>query len=224
VSSRPLWEGDAPLTDEEIQALNALHDNGLVEFPAPPPAASEPEGFSPKPLDYRRLIAEGVPEYPHLDRPYIPAGASIWAAGPAGSAKSMLALWESCKLSRSGVRVVYLSQENPLAVELRRLERLSPDPEHLILFHYQGLDLAQPDHVDWLKYEGGGAGLIVVDTFSACWSGDENSNEEIAAFDRDVIRPVIAAHRGLDLDPGPHRAPNRLRPPKGCQRGPRGFQ
>jgi hypothetical protein len=155
----------------------------------PPPGAVP---FDPKPLDYRRLIEEGVPEVRYLDARYIPAGASIWVPGPAGSGKSIWAQWISARLSREGIRVLYISQENPEPVELHRLERLSPDPDHLIVYHYQGVDLAQPDHVDWLKSQVG-AGLIVLDTFTACWSGDENSNEEIAAFDRDVIRPVIAA-------------------------------
>jgi AAA domain len=96
-------------------------------------------------------------------------------------------------LSQAGVRVVYVSQENPRDVELRRLERLSPEPELLHVYHYTGMDLAQQDHVDWLQYVGGGAGLIVLDTLTACWSGDENSNEAMAAFDREVIRPIIGA-------------------------------
>jgi hypothetical protein len=196
-----LFPGDSPLSDEELAALAELQsdEDGLpplveppIEFPNSRPA-SDPDEFAPAHLDYQRLISEGVPEVPHLERPYLPAGCSILWVGPAGSAKSIRALWGSCRLSRSGTRVVYISQENPLGVELRRLERLAPNPDHLIVYHYQGLDLTLRDHVGWLQRVGVGAGLIVLDTFTACWSGDENSNEEVAGFDRRVIRPVIAA-------------------------------
>lgn len=181
-------------SDEKRLAVVSADD--LARLGLSLPGASpdgEVEDFNPTPLEYQRLIAEGVPEMPYLNHPYIPGGASIWVPGPAGSGKSMWAQWTACRLSRAGIRVLYVSQENNLNVELRRLERLDPNPEYLIVFHYQGVDLVDADHVDWLKREGAGAGLIVLDTFTACWSGDENDNAAVAGFDREVIRPVIEA-------------------------------
>jgi hypothetical protein len=149
--------------------------------------------FNPAPLDYHRLIAEGLSPVEYLDPPYIPARVSVWATGPTGSAKSIWALSTSCSLSRRGIRVSYHSQENPRDVELRRLERLHPNPEFLELYHYEEFDLARREHVEWIKANEVGAGLIVFDTLTACWSGDENDNAAVVAFDRDVIRPIIEA-------------------------------
>lgn len=150
------------------------------------------EDFDPQPLDYPKLIADGVAEPEFAERPYLPARASVWGVGPSWSGKSIWGLAAGCKLSRRGVRVIYLSQENPLQVELSRLERLRPDPDHLVLYHYAGFDLAIPEHVDALGQAAEGGGLIVLDTLTACWSGDENDNAAIAAFDRDALRPLIA--------------------------------
>lgn len=151
------------------------------------------ETFAPERLDYARLIAEGIPPVIFTDPPYLPAAASVWAVGPSGSAKSMYAAARSCALSRGGARAIYISQENPLQVDLSRLARLRPDPAFLELYHYQGFDLAIPEHVERLIELSIGARLVVVDTFSAVWSGDENDNAAVVGFDREVVRPLIAA-------------------------------
>jgi hypothetical protein len=124
MSTNPMWPEDAPLSSEEYAAVLQLHRDGLIDGP-PPELGQLPEvrtlddeiadadrrdgGFDSLPLNYERLIAEGLPEVQYLDRPYIPAGTSIWAAGPAESGKSIFALWVSCRLSRARVRVVYIT-------------------------------------------------------------------------------------------------------------------
>jgi AAA domain len=167
------------------------------------------ERFQPKSLDLAALIEQGPPAYEFVESPYLPTGASIWAAGATESGKSMWALATSCELTRRGLYVVYVSQENPLVVEWSRLVRFRPDPRFLIFFHYAGFDLALADHVDALAEAAVDLGdmlagptrkasLIVIDTHSACWSGDENANEAIAAYDRDSVRPLIE-HTGASV-------------------------
>lgn len=167
------------------------------------------ERFEPKSLDLAALISSGPPVFEYVESPYLPAGASIWAAGATESGKSMWALATACELTRRGLYVVYVSQENPLVVEWSRLVRLRPDPAFLIFFHYAGFDLALADHVDALAEAAVDLGdllagptqtasLIVIDTHSACWSGDENANEAIAAYDRDSVRPLIQ-HTGASV-------------------------
>ena len=167
------------------------------------------ERFEPKPLNLAALIEQGPPVLEHVEPPYLPEKASIWAAGATESGKSMWALATACGLTRRGLYVVYISQENPLAVEHSRLARLRPDPRFLIFFHYAGFDLTQPDHVDALAEAAvdlddllagptRNASLVVIDTHSACWSGDENANEAIAAYDRDSVRPLIE-HTGASV-------------------------
>jgi len=159
--------------------------------------AAEPTSFSLTPLDWPALMAGGLPETRYLSRPYCPEGARIWAWGPAESGKSLWALWLAASLSREGLPVAYVSQENPLAEDARRLERLRPDWPRLRFFHDQGLDLIQADHVAEFHRATEDATLIVLDTLTACWSGDENDNAALAAFDRGVLLPM--ARRGASV-------------------------
>jgi AAA domain len=101
--------------------------------------------------------------------------------------------------------VVFVSQENPLATDLNRMGRLRPDFEHLTYFHMSGLDLADPTHFVELALACQGADLLVIDTLSACWSGDEGSNADIVKLDREVlaqlvrltgVTPVVIHHTG----------------------------
>ncbi len=148
--------------------------------------------FEPQALDLPRLLLEGVPEVECLlGCPYLPAGARVWAWGPTESGKSLWTAWIAAALTRSGRSVVYLSEENPLQEDLRRLERLRPDLTRLRFFHGQGWDLGRSDHVQALIRESASAALVVVDTLSACWSGDENENAAITALDRDALQPLV---------------------------------
>jgi hypothetical protein len=178
-----------------IEAEQILAKAGVtVEWPSngqTPKPATDDSTFDPRALDVATLLAAGVPEPKYLLAPYLPAGVSIWAAGGSESGKSIWTLANCSELSRSGVNVVYVSQENPLTVEHRRLSQLRPDPEHFRMFHDQGFDLGIPEHVAALSELAQGARLIVLDTFTACWSGEENDTAAVVGFDRDVVRPLI---------------------------------
>ncbi len=184
-----------PLTDEEVRELGYEVDPGggwrLVNS-APTHSPPEPDRFDPQPWDWDELERGGVPEPEYLDPPYLAARSRVWAPGPTDSGKSIWAAWRSCLLSRAGVRVVYISQENPADVEVRRWLRLRPDKENARVYHWQGFDLAQPAHVARLIEVAEGAGLVVIDTLTGCWTGDENDNAEIAAFDRTLAAIVEA--------------------------------
>jgi len=160
-------------------------------------SGEEPEDadrFSPQPVDWSRLRVEGVPEADYLDAPhkYVPAGAKIWAWGPAESGKSIWAFWNAVRLTRRGLKVLYISEENPLPVEFHRHEGLRPDDEFLTFHHRQGYDLTKPDHLAAVIEPGAGCALIVLDTFTSVWTGDENSNAELAEFDRTLTQIVEA--------------------------------
>jgi hypothetical protein len=152
---------------------------------------AEPDEDTLVPLDFHTLLAEGIPEPDYLAFPYIPRKCRIWNFGPAEAAKSLYWQWWTAKLTREGYDVVYVSAENPVGVDLDRMSRLRPDFEHLRYFHMPVLDLAEK--ADFLKLAEacGGADLVVLDTLSALWSGDENSNAEIVGLDRDVLVPLV---------------------------------
>jgi hypothetical protein len=142
-------------------------------------------------LDFPKLIAEGIPETEWLEFPYIARGARHWLFGPAESSKTIYMQWLAAKLTRDGRTVVFFSAENPLATDLDRMTRLRPDFQRLRYFHMPAIDLNE--RADFLKVAEacGGATLVVFDTLSALWTGDENSNSEIAAFDRDILVPLV---------------------------------
>lgn len=150
-----------------------------------------PEPFVPQPVEWESILADGVPELEYLSKPYIPMRRRSWWVGAAESGKSIRAQHESCGLTRAGFVVVYVSQENGLEEEARRFLRLRPDFSRLRLYVDQGFDLIYSSHVAALIEAAQGAALVVLDTLSACWSGDEDSNTSIAAFDRDVLVPLM---------------------------------
>ncbi len=168
--------------DDPGEAVFEVLDAAIVLFPGP---------FKLRALDFEELKRVGLPQIEWLEEPYLPLGARIWAWGAAESGKSLWALFMSCKLSRAGVSVLYVSQENPLVEDVRRLDRLRPNWKHMRFFHDQGLDLAQPDHVAELVRAGRGCRFIVLDTLTAAWTGDEEGNPAIAAFDRDVMQLMV---------------------------------
>lgn len=147
-----------------------------------------------RPLDLRRLeaIAGSLAEVEWLLKPHLPKGARVWAWGPAESGKSIWALDQCAKLSREGQRVAYFSQENPRSEDNRRLARLRPHPDRLLFFRAEDLDLAQPDDVRALVGAVKDCELVVFDTLTACWSGDENDNAAIAALDREALLPIVS--------------------------------
>jgi hypothetical protein len=144
-----------------------------------------------EPLDFAKLLADGIPETEYLDFPYVPAAVRIWVFGPAESSKTMFFQWVAAKLTREGKTVAFISQENPLATDLDRLTRLRPDFSRLRFSHMAGLDLVDRSHFLELAVACAGADLLVLDTLSATWSGDEGSNAEIVALDRDVLSQLV---------------------------------
>jgi AAA domain len=158
-------------------------DNGRVDADG---------GYALEPLDWRSAIENGVPPIDYVDEPYLPRGARVWVWGATGTAKSIWALWTSCRLTRAGVRVAYFSEENPLAEDLRRLSLLKPDPAFLAFFHRTGIDLTDPLWVASVLKATEACGVVVFDTLTDCWHGDENSNEEIRNFDTTVQKPLQA--------------------------------
>ena len=145
-------------------------------------------------LDLRTELARDPEVIAFVWAPHIPAQRRVWAFGAAESGKSMWATWVACNVSRAGRDVLYVSQENPLDEDLRRLRRLRPDPEHLHFIHNAGLDLALPSHVSAVieaAISGEDPALIVFDTISASWTGDENDNAAIASLDRDALALIV---------------------------------
>ena len=147
-----------------------------------------PSGFNPEPLDLAAL--EEIEEPAMLEEPYVPERALVWVVGPAESVKSLWALDLAARQTVAGRRVVFISGENPLSEDARRLRRLGPAPERLAFFHGPGLDLADPRHVRWVLRAAAGADLVVLDSLAACWSGDEDSNAEINGLDHRLFAPL----------------------------------
>jgi hypothetical protein len=209
-TSRRLAETATPYipggTPEEERAFGFL----VAEFPQSTVGEFIPNGETPKqsvleqadeeladpegtlvPLDFERLLAEGVPEPDYLDPPYIIRGARVWAFGAAESAKSIYFQHLAAKVTRKGRIVTFVSAENPLVTDLDRMNRLRPDFKRLRYFHMPALDLNEREDFLKLAEACGDADVIVLDTLTALWSGDENSNREIVTFDRDVLVPLV---------------------------------
>jgi hypothetical protein len=145
------------------------------------------------PLNWEALKRDGLPAIEYLRSPYIPKRARIEVVGDAFAGKSLWALDTACMLTREGVDVVYISAENPLAEDARRLDRLHPDWSRLRFFSQPGIELSDHEHITELLRVAEGAGLCVLDTRAAVWSGDEDSAAAIAAWDRDVALPLVQA-------------------------------
>src|SRR5438552_8207683 len=150
------------------------------------------DGFRLVPLDFPKLLADGIPEPEYLEHPYLPRGARVWVFGPAESSKTIYFEWVAAKLTRNGKTVTFVSAENPLGTDIDRMGRLRPDFGRLRFYHMPGLDLADSTHLLELAGACHGVDLIVIDTLSACWSGDEGSNAEVVKLDRDVLTKLVS--------------------------------
>lgn len=186
---------DRAMADAALGALQALQEGrreaagdllrGAVDAPIAGP-------FSLEQMDFVARIAEGVPEPEYLLEPWVPVGHRILVTGESFAGKSMWAMWVAATLSREGRKVAYFSQENPELVDLRRLERLNPDPENFIFYFDQGLDLASREHSGELLRACKGIDLVVLDTLTAVWSGDENDNGEMKdLIDRRIVKELM---------------------------------
>ena len=151
----------------------------------------EPDPDELMPLDFGRLLANGIPEPDYLAYPYVVRGSRIWNFGATESAKSIYWQHVARNLTREGRTVAYFSAENPLATDLDRMSRLRPDFANLDYFHMPNIDLNVREDFVRVAEACAGSDLVVIDTLSALWSGDENSNKEVVAFDREVLVPLV---------------------------------
>lgn len=182
-------------TDPLEERLNAIEPFGPLV---------DDELYRLERLDWQALIRDGIPETDYLDPPYIVRSARTWIWVATGTAKSMYALWIGCQLSLRGVRVAYFSEENPTAEDLRRLALLKPDPEFFDFFHRSGMDLTDPLWIAALLAVTADSEVVVFDTWTDLWHGDESSNEEVRDFDANVLKkiqaqggtPIIVHHTG----------------------------
>ena len=177
--------------EELLAKQTRLADAELTILKEAGEVLDEADGFRLVPLDFPKLLDEGLPETVWLDSPYIPAAVRVWAVGPAESPKTIYFQWMAARLTRAGRTVVFLSQENPLQTDVDRIARLRPDYSKLRYFHNPGLDLADRTHFTELALACADADLLVIDTLSASWSGEEASNADVVKLDREVLAQLV---------------------------------
>jgi AAA domain len=203
-ASRPMV-----LSQVEVKGLERIEQPVESGPPLRQTLSSRGDGPWPRPVD-AEWIQGSTRDIQYVYPPYLPACVRVMAVGPAGAGKSMWALHVACDLSRQGIPVAYFSQENPAQVDQLRLRRMGPDLDYLRFLHGEGVDLGEHQQVgtigEWLQDEllaiadqaarNGQKpvdrwGLIVFDTLTGCWSGDENENAAFAALDREVLMPLV---------------------------------
>jgi len=139
------------------------------------------------PLDWEHYE---VPETNWLYEPYIPRQGRVLAFGPAGSLKSLWAMWVGAKLAEEGKRVAYFSLEMLPSQTAQRLRQLKPPRENFQVF--TNLKLGSPAHTSTLIAGLKGVDLIVIDSWSSARAHKgRESNEDIAELDNDVLLPII---------------------------------
>jgi hypothetical protein len=175
---------------DAIEELARLNEQAAVERRNGPAGSAAPRTTSDYVLTPLDWDAEADP-VEMLAEPYVPRGARVWAFGAAESGKSLWALHVAAELSRKGSRVVFFSEENPRKEDVRRLQRLRADRQFLAFYHAQGIDLRDPGWIAAILAAASDATLIVFDTLTAAWPGDENDNAAITAFDRDVLSRFV---------------------------------
>jgi hypothetical protein len=140
------------------------------------------------PLDWESYE---VGEIEWLFEPYIPAGSRVLAFGPAGSLKSLWAMWVAVKLAKEGKRVAYFSLEMTPTDTARRLRQLSPPKDNFLVFT-KDLRLGSESHTNKLIAGLNGFDLIVIDSWSAARSSaGYETNEDVARLDAEVFIPLI---------------------------------
>lgn len=159
---------------------------------ADPPSAPTDTVYTAAPLDWPKLLRDGVPPIEYLYPPYIPEGARCWIWGGTGTHKSLWSAWVAAKLSRMEIRVSYWSEENTVQEELRRLDMLRPDPAFLRVFHRTGMDLIDPQWVAFLLGATEGDAAVFLDSWTDLWTGDEGDNRAVQQFDANVLKPLQA--------------------------------
>ena len=122
-------------------------------------------------------------EIEYLIPPIVPKGAVVALTGDSASGKSSLATAWARDIEGP---VLFLDRENPLCVIADRLDRLGfPDSPRLRFWGgWCDQEAPMPDApavVEWLK-TCGSSPLIIVDSLSAFYGGDQNSAGEMRTF------------------------------------------
>lgn len=126
-----------------------------------------------------------------LLEPYLPVGGRVLAYGPAGSLKSLWAMWAACHLAREGRRVAYFSLEMLASDTARRLKQLNPPRQNFTVFRQ--LKLGSPSHTARIIAGLKGYDLIVIDSWTAARSHVQfEGNQEVSALDAEAILPIVS--------------------------------
>ena len=142
-------------------------------------------------MDFPELLDEGVPETVWLESALLTGRGPRVGGRSSGVREEIYFQWVAARLTRAGRTVVFVSQENPLQTDVDRIARLRPDYSRLRYFHNPGLDLADRTHFTELALACADADLLVIDTLSASWSGDEASNADVVKLDREVLAQLV---------------------------------
>lgn len=156
-------------------------------------------------LEVKDLLPEGdgLDEFGPLDwdaytvergswllEPYVPRGGRVLAFGPAGSLKSLWAMWLGAHVAMDGGRVAYFSLEMQPSMTARRLKRLNPPKENFVCFT-RDFRLGSPSHTEKLLRGLRDYDLIVVDSWTAARAGMRDSNEQVSELDTTFFLPII---------------------------------
>lgn len=166
------------------------------------------EGFEEEKVNPLTLLSmctlRDIPEQEYLVNGLIPAGHPSMMFGDGGVGKSVLCLSMSCALaaglpdwlgfSLKQTNVLYLDYEMPFEEQVRRARKIA-----------KGLGLAQvPENLFYLagspEYSwsdiketclGSEIGLLVVDSFGPALAGDMEASNDIIAYIRDFVKPLL---------------------------------
>lgn len=140
------------------------------------------------PLDWRTYEVEKT-EW--LLEPFVPRGGRVLAFGPAGSLKSLWAMWLAARVAHEGGRVAYFSLEMLPSTTAMRLKQLDPPADKFLCFT-RNFRLGSPSHTFKLIEALRGYDLIVVDSWTSARSGAfKDSNEAVAELDTEVFLPIV---------------------------------
>jgi hypothetical protein len=122
----------------------------------------------------------------YIRKPELPRGAVTALTGDAGSGKSTLATAWSRDAAQDGVPVLILDRENPLPVVIDRLERLGAVDQKAIKIWggWLSQQAPLPDApvvLDWVKLPEPKP-LVIVDSLSGFFDGDQNDAGEMRSF------------------------------------------
>lgn len=132
-----------------------------------------------------------------LLEPYVPRGGRVLAFGPAGSLKSLWAMWLGAHVAKEGGKVAYFSLEMLPSDTARRLKQLNPPKSNFTCFT-KGFKLGSPSHLEKVVRGLKDYDLIVVDSWTAARTGEKDSNEAVSALDTEFFLPLIK-HTGAAI-------------------------